>query len=165
MLTTIRSNLLACSSSVGPKVMPVSLAERSLSTHTVGGVRTVVALSLERISPRSIDQPHTLLDGLPSHWSMLNSPDEHSSNSHTPLVLRSLSPSSLTAMVPRISPPTSLSRSSTRTLIYDQVSLSRSSTLQSQSTSKLLKTVTSPTRTSAGRSPRPSNSKMTSIAP
>jgi hypothetical protein len=61
-----RFNLPDFSSLVDPKVMPVLLAERSSSTHTVDGVLTVVELSPERISPRSTDPLRTLLDGSPS---------------------------------------------------------------------------------------------------
>jgi hypothetical protein len=48
--------------------MLVSLAERLLLIRMVDGVLTVAVLSPERISPRSIDQQHTLPDGLLSHW-------------------------------------------------------------------------------------------------
>jgi len=145
--------------------MLVSLAERSLLTHTVDGVLTVVVLSPERISPRLTDLPHTLPVGLLSPWSTLSSPAVHSSNYHTPLVSRSHSPSTLIPTVPPIRPLPSSSRSSTRTSISAQVSLSRSSTWLVQSTSKLLRTVTSPTRTSAGRSQRPSLSKQPHTTP
>ena len=79
--------------------MLVSLAERSLSTHMVDGVPTVVALSLEKISPRSIDLLHTLPAGLPSHWSMPSSLVAHLSNFPTPLGLQNHSPYSLIATV------------------------------------------------------------------
>lgn len=140
--------------------MLVSLAERSLSTHMVDGVLTVVVLSPERISPRSTDLPHTSPVGLLSPWSTPSSPAVLSSNSHTPSVLQSHSPSTSIPTVPPTRPLLSSSRSSTRTSISAQVSLSRSSTWPALSTSKLLRTVTSPTRISAGRSQRSSPSKQ-----
>ncbi len=127
-----RSNLPDSSSLVDPKVMPVLLAEKSLSTHTVDGVLTVEVLSLERISPRSIDLPHTSPVGSQSLWLTPSLLAAHLSNSHTPLVLLSHSLSSSTHTGPQ----------------------TRSSTWPSQSTSRLPRTVTSPIRTSAGRSPR-----------
>jgi hypothetical protein len=140
-------------------VMPVLLAERSSSIHTVDGVLTVVVLSPERISLRSIDLPPTLADGLQNLWSTPSFADVLSSNSHTPSVSPSHSPSSSTATVPLPEPLMSLLRSSETTSISDQVLLSRSSTWPSQSTSRPPRMVTSPTKTSHGRSPRSLSSK------
>jgi hypothetical protein len=134
--------------------MPVLLAEKSLSTHTVDGVLTVEVLSLERISPRSIDLPHTSPVGSQSLWLTPSLLAAHLSNSHTPLVLLSHSLSSSTHTGPQTRLPMSLLTSSTRTSTSDLVLSSRSSTWPSQSTSRLPRTVTSPIRTSAGRSPR-----------
>ena len=153
-LTNARSNPLDFSSSVDLKETPVSQAERSLSTHTVDGVLMVVVPSLARTSPRSTDQPHTLPVGLQSHWFTPSLPAVPSSNSPMPLVLRNRFPSSSTRMVPLTEPLMSSSRSSTITSTCDQVLLSRSLTWPNLSTSRPQRMDTSPTRTSAGRSPR-----------
>jgi hypothetical protein len=116
-----RSNPQDCSSLVDHKVMLVSLAERSLLTPTVDGVLTVVVLSPERISPRSIDQLPTLPAGSRSPSSTPSSLAVHLSNFPTPLVLPSLSPFSSTHTAHQTSPPMSSLRSSTRTSTSDQV--------------------------------------------
>jgi hypothetical protein len=134
--------------------MLVSLAERLSSTHTEDGVLTVVVPSLVRISPRSIDLLHTSPVGSPNLWFTLSSLAVPSSNSHMPSVSPSHFLSSLTPTVLHPCPPMSLLLLSTRTLISDLVLSSRSLTWQSQSTSKPPRTVTLPTRTSPGRSPR-----------
>lgn len=143
--------------------MLVSLAERSLSTRTVDGVLTGVEPSPARTSPRSTDRRRTSPVGSPSRWLTPSSHVVRSSSSHTPSVLRSHFPSTLTPTVPLTSPLLSSSRSSMPTSTSALVSLSRSLIWPAPSTSRLRRTVTSPTRTSAGRSPRLSSSRNPSL--
>lgn len=120
---------------------------------------TVAVPSPERITPRSTVLLPTLLGGLPS---LLFTPSSLAVlwfSSRTPLVSLSLFPSSLRPTALQKRAPTSLSRSFGTTSTSALVSLSRSWILLNPSTSRLLRTVTSPTRISPGRSPRPSSSK------
>lgn len=84
-----------------PKVMQVLLAARSSLTPTVDGERTVVVLSLERISPRSTDRLLTLPAGSQNPSYTLSLRAEPWSNSRMLLVLQSPSRSLLTATEPR----------------------------------------------------------------
>jgi hypothetical protein len=139
--------------------MLVSLVARSLSIPTVDGVHTAVELSPERITAKSIVRLPTSPDGSQSRSSMPNWPVELSSSFHMPLVSQSHYPCSSrpTGLVKNLQ--RSLSKLSARTLTCDQVSLSRSLILRSQSISRPQRTVISPTRTSHGRSQRPSSYK------
>jgi hypothetical protein len=133
----------------------VLLDVRSLLILMVVGELTVVVLSQERITAKSIDQQLTLLDGSLNLSSTLNSLDEHWFNSHTPLVLLSHFLFSLRHTEPVTRHLMNSSRSSERTLTCVQVSLCRNLIWPSQSTSKPLRMVTSLTRTFLGRSQRP----------
>ena len=154
-----RFNLPVSSLLVVLRVTPVLLAVRSLLTPTVAGVHTVVVPSQARTTPRSTVPLPTSVAGSPSLWSRQASPVVRLSSSHTPLVSPSQLPSLSRPTVPLTSLPMSSLRLSRRTLTCVQVSLSRSSTSSSQSTAPPPRTVTSPTRTSPGRSQRRSSSR------
>ncbi len=134
--------------------MPVSLDERSSSIPMVVGVHTVVVLSPERTTARSIAQPPTSPDGSLSRLSTLVSLDEPSCSCHTPLVLQSHSRFSWRRTAHPRSRQMSSWRSSERILTCGQALSSRSSTSSDLSTTRLPGTVTSRILISPGRSRR-----------
>jgi hypothetical protein len=144
---------------VDPKATLVLQDERSSSILMADGELTAVAPSPARTSPRLIDPLLILLDGLLSPSSTPNLLAAASSNYHMLLVLQSLFLYSLIPTEPQAAHLMNSSKSSTRTLISDQVSSSRSSTLPSPFTSKPPRTATLPTKTSPGRNPRSSSFK------
>ena len=79
--------------------MPVSLEERSLLTPMVDGAHMEVVPSQVRTQPRWIDQPLTMLDMLPSPWSLLVLLTDSLSKCHMLLDWLTLSPSTLKTMV------------------------------------------------------------------
>ena len=120
----------------------------------------MVVLSLARISPRSTAPPPMLVVGSPSQLLPQASLAVPLSSSRTPSVSPSLCPSMSTPMAPQRRTPLSWSRSSVPTLTSVLVSLSRSLTWLSPSTSRRPRTATLvPTRALPGSSRRLSSSK------
>merc|ERR1712166_843145 len=107
---------------------------------------------------RSLSTP--TVDGSPCPSSKPVSADDACSKCHTPLVLPSHCHSTSTRTVPRPNPWMNSSKSLTKTLISDQVSLSRTSTSDDQSSPPSQSTVTSDDQDSPGKSQRSSNIRL-----
>lgn len=110
-----RFNPPVSSSSVAPRVTPVSPAARSSSTPTAAGEPTVVAPSQARTTPRLIAPLHTSLVGSPSRSFTPGWPVVPLSNFPTPSVWLSPSRSLLRPTAPQRRRLMSSWRSSTRT--------------------------------------------------